>query len=77
MKCDHRIFFSFISDLSCSGIVSNFQLSPGDFSEHLPSRLDIGDVSECKVTEGSSMNQKIIFSGEVCGSTAGPSGSSF
>ncbi|XP_030954441.1 polyadenylate-binding protein-interacting protein 5-like [Quercus lobata] len=58
-------------------MLNELELSPVDFSEHLPSRLDIGDVSECKVTEGSSMNQKIIFSGEASGSSAGPSGSSF
>jgi len=42
-------------------------LCPVDFPEH--------DVSECRVTEGSSTNLKSVFSGEASGSAAGPSDS--
>jgi len=58
-------------------MLNELECDPVDFSEHLPSRLDIGDVSECKVTESSSMNPKRIFSGEASGSAVGPSDSGF
>ncbi|KAF5482078.1 hypothetical protein F2P56_002673 [Juglans regia] len=56
-------------------MLNELELCPVDFSEHLPDSLDIGDVSEQKVTEGSYSNLKSIFPGEASGSSAGPSDS--